>query len=855
MTSRDLLSALNIESATIIPVVSTCPICRVPLALEVTPGLNGIPIYTCTATRCRFIGDGLELYAAARKLDLVSAALEMTSAGICIGAGDLQRNIAEYMGYYLGPDKRVRTWWEESNQRFHEGDSQASGMLQSRGCWESQTATLGPQGLGALLGVRTGGEIKDFLADHRQRAYLLHDWKSYLVMPTWGDPRTISGFLFFDESGDSCYTKLNGNDLTHGIGFLHTTRVNAERVLIVNHPLMAMEYLANLRSAGVMTSVVCCTDATNTWGQLYCKQRIFLNFSDSLKLCSHALRDPTSIMVTSVAHRREPQRLLTPHARVDFLESIASPIHRAIGELLSSMPYSTARTSAMQLGLQNADIARILTGIPEGARERLSGIFRDLQDNQAIQFQNDTITLSNGCWVSAKKGQISNTVFFIDKVICDSWNSQRLAIGTVIQGDSQFQFSVPFADLEKKTEKTLQDILEQNRGDILILAPGWAAKLCHLSMQFRQPVTEHNAVSTGWANDFKRLVLPRLSIENGSIEVTSTPLKGAGTGLESMGEIWEIQELIEDNDVNAVFWALAGAITANVFGPHHSHGTTGIAIVEAKGTLLEQVVSDAVDAIGLERIMFSSASAAVIKEIKNKELKGVLPLYVDEIWARSKGFTQWQKLDAQKNVIVPMAKTVAIATSLQGDWIYLSHKGAPPAEGARKLLKYWNVLPEFWAYLQKSGYQWDKLRSGYLNDLLLTAMNLWLRELGYENPAVLKRAAGLLGVDVMASSPWGYRFLGFLIEAVKAGLTRTYKALETDDTNAGVIIDDNAETAFISRTLVVDLMQGLGVDPPMHKDIIDRLTEASCLQGQKFRSTTGYLMPLDRWNLCWSMKT
>jgi hypothetical protein len=212
-------------------------------------------------------------------------------------------------------------------------------------------------------------------------------------------------------------------------------------------------------------------------------------------------------------------------------------------------------------------------------------------------------------------------------------------------------------------------------------------------------------------------------------------------------------------------------------------------------------------------------------------------------------------MDAQKNVIVPMAKTVAIATSLQGDWVYLSHQGALPTEGAARLLRYWNVLPEFWAFLQRSSYTWDKLRSGYLNDLILTGMNQWLRSVGYENPAVLKRAAGLLGVDVMASSPWGYRFVGFLIEAVKAGLTRTYKVLETDDPNAGIIIDDNAETALISRTHVVDIMQGLGVDPPAHKEILDRLTEASCLLGQKYRGSSGYLMPLDRWNLCWSMKT
>lgn len=834
--------------------VSACPICRVPLALEVTPGVNGIPIYACTAPRCRFVGDGLELFAAARKLDLASAALELVASGICKEAADLQRSIEDYLGYHQGPDKRLQEWWREANESFYNGDTDAAGMLQTLGCWHSPTATMGPQDLGALLGISKGDEIKEFIDDYRRRAYLLQDWKSYFVMPTWADPRTITGFIFFDEHGDSQYISTQGNSQHHGLGLLSSARVNAEKVFIANHPLVAMQFLAHLRSGGLTASVVCSTDSTNTWSQLFCKQRIFLNFSDSLRTCTHALRDPTSLMVTQRALQRKPA-LLTPHGSVEYLESSAAQIHRAIGEMLSAMEYHTAKTSAAQLGLQNTDIARILAGIPDGARSRLEDIFKDLINNQSVQYQNDTITMSNGCWISAKKGQISNAVFLIDKVICDAWNSQRLAIGVLLQGNKQFPFAVPFADLEKKTEETLRNLIDHNRGDVLMLAPGWASKLCHLSMQFRPPVTEHNAVSTGWVNDFKRLVLPRLSIEGGVIEVTATPLKGAGGGLQGMGEIWDIQELVEDNEINAIFWALAAAVTANVFGNQHPHGTAGIALVDSKGTLLEQIIADAVDGIGLERVTFSSSSAAVLKEIKNKELRGVLPLYVDEIWSRSKGFAQWQKLDAQKNVIVPMAKPVAIATSLQGEWVYLTHKGALPHEGARKLLRYWNVLPELWAYLQRSGYPWDKLRSGYLNDLLLTAMNRWLHDLGYENPAVLKHAAGLLSVDAMASSPWGYRFMGFLIEAVKAGLTRTLKVIETDDPHAGIIINDAEETAFVSRTHVVDLMQGLGVDPPLHKDILDRLTEASCLQGQKYRGTVGYLLALDRWNLCWSMKT
>lgn len=146
------------------------------MALEVTLGVGSVTIYRCRAPRCGFVGDCLELYSAARKLDLETAIYELVSAGVITGGADLPKDIRSYIEEYTGKQYRLDAWWKESNARFVAGDTHAAGILQKRGCWQGLTTTMGPEGLGPYLGVRRGSEIKDFLGD-LERLYMIQDWR------------------------------------------------------------------------------------------------------------------------------------------------------------------------------------------------------------------------------------------------------------------------------------------------------------------------------------------------------------------------------------------------------------------------------------------------------------------------------------------------------------------------------------------------------------------------------------------------------------------------------------------------------------------------------------------------------
>lgn len=840
----------------------TCPICRVPLALEVTPGINGLPIYQCRGPRCGFIGDGIELFMAARDLDMEAAAYELISAGVITGGPDAHRELREHMDWYKDSQLFRDRWWDEANKEFTAGSTHAAGILQARGCWQSTIQTMGPQGLGPHLGIRQGHEIKE-LVERSRRLYMLQDWKHYLIVPIWGDPRTLTGLSCFDETGDACYIPLeDGNPHSrtdvHGFGFLRTTRAADPFTLIVNHPVVALELLAGAQAEGMELSIVYATELTNTWAYLFPRKRLFLNFNSSLETYRHALKDPGSLVVSGLDMRKPiPVPMMTPRGHLDYLVSLGRPVHCSLGEYLTSLTYTEAKTSVQRLELKDGDVARVLSSVPELQRGQLNEIFAELQEARAVFYNGDTISIVDGGWTALKKGRISNTVFLIDKVVCDSWNNQQLAYGIVIQGTKQFQFTAPLQEIQKKTDNWLQGVLNEQQGGLLVVAPGWSNKLYHLSLQFRTPTTEHSAVGTGWANDFKRLVFPGITIENGQITASSGGLKGPGAGFRVPGDLgtWDLGTALEDTEANAMFWALVAAITVNVFGPVHTHGSFGVAIVDPKGAGAERVLNGAVDAIGIERVSFALGSTGALKEIRNKETKGVLPIFIDELWATSRGFMAWQRLEGNRNALVAMPRPVAVAASLAGGWAYVSPRGIPETADLTVLQGLWGILPTFWAWIQTAGLPWERTRGSLHRGVLLSHVEAWVRSLGYENPKVLQRAADRLSVDTLGTAaPWGYRFLGLLVDCIKAGGLQTFKVDDVENTSAGVLIDERGEFIFISRVKIQEIFQGLGMEAPGHQDILNRLQEASCLVGPKFRGVPGYAIPLDRWNLCWSCR-
>jgi hypothetical protein len=850
MTPQDLLGALNIGAGKTYPSVAKCPLCLVPGALEITLAVGGSAVYACRTQTCGFAGDGLELFARAKNCGLQEAAHILLAGGILPGDPDFHVHLQDYLGAYKA-HQVIDDWWAERNQRL-QTSSHAAGILQALGCWISPALTLDPQGLGKHLGICTGRELQTLMSGHEHLMYT-QGYRQYLITPLYADPRTITGFAYFTETDFGC-AHLDSHSKVFGFGFLSTTGFRSDVVVLVNTPAAALEYLANSWGVPGAPGILYVHPRASAWESVLARRRLFLNFNDSIETYKQTLRDSSAVVVSKKAiQTRHYGPLSSPKARLEYFLEIGTTAHAAAGAYLLGISFAEARVAAQSMDLRGADMARISSAVPEASRPQMEEIFADLQEKLSVSYRGDTISIYNGSWRSEKHGEISNAVFLVDEVICDTHNNRTVAKGVVLQGKQTYPFQDDLVRLQTKVVDFLQEVLRKNHGDILNVAPGWTKgnKMYHLSTQFRAPQTTYSAVGTGWANDNKRLVLPRITLENGVVVTSTKLLDGSGQGLGIPPDLHtlDLDPILVPSDASASFWALWAALTANAWGPLQPHGPQGYGIVEATGTAFDEVYQGMIESIGLQRVTLSTTDA--VRTTKATEQKSILPLVIDEMWSHSKFFAAYQQ-DGLRNAFVGMSPTTYLATSLSGGWTYLTPKGVPGT--GVDLRPYWALLPMFWAWLQVNQVQWERTRSSLLPGILRNAVEPWLRSLGYEKPVFADKAVGLISVDTTAAQvAWGYRFMGFLIEATKKGILRIGKP---DDPKfaENLTVDEAGKVAFVSKQRLGALFQELGIEPIRQEDIATNMDAVGCLVGQRYRNTVGIVMDLERYNLCWAMR-
>jgi hypothetical protein len=126
---------------------------------------------------------------------------------------------------------------------------------------------------------------------------------------------------------------------------------------------------------------------------------------------------------------------------------------------------------------------------------------------------------------------------------------------------------------------------------------------------------------------------------------------------------------------------------------------------------------------------------------------------------------------------------------------------------------------------------------------------------------VLNRAKKMVSTDFVGQdSPWGARFLGFVIEAMLSGLVKTRDKGETppegQEDEERLIIDKAGDTVFVPYDLINDLMESLSMATYSHRFILDALSAADVLAGtgSKVDGVRGFLVKRYDFNLHWSFR-
>jgi hypothetical protein len=134
-----------------------------------------------------------------------------------------------------------------------------------------------------------------------------------------------------------------------------------------------------------------------------------------------------------------------------------------------------------------------------------------------------------------------------------------------------------------------------------------------------------------------------------------------------------------------------------------------------------------------------------------------------------------------------------------------------------------------------------------------TPDNMTLQDRDNVSIRTVRSADRYVSADLLRSdSPWGTRFINLIVSAFIDGALPYGKSDANPSTTC--VVDDDRDVCFIPRTLVTSLMTRIGIQAPVHSEVIRGLESSGNLVGTRYHDVTGYVIPLSDINLYWSAK-
>lgn len=830
--------------------------------MEIVSGLSGNAVYRCTNDGCRFVGDGLDLYLTAKRLDSRDMAASLIEDRLISIYDQLQADVSSYLTH-AAHRRHVNDWWLKANLRFQQRSEYAMDVLRSLGL--TYDGICQPQALGSHMGVATGYQIFETFGLAAGARHGIRPRQHHTLIPLWADPITITGLSLVcaDAAGDVHYRDIQLQTVRSadiGLGFVSSCRIFDESVVVYTDPLSAMQMIDDCASQGLRPSVVYAPHQTRMLRRLPNRRKIVVNLDNNMDSHRLALDSyPCLVLNRRLEEADDPTLVFNSCTSVhQALDLVAVSPHKAIADHLANTEPMAAKIDVQRLNPDTQDVNKIIAACEGAARGKVMSLLKaDMSDRQ-IRVGGRLIYQSvDGWFVDGKNGPelVSDTRFTIDTVFWDSERGQAVASGVIYQQGGELPFQALWETIEKDTYQWLTKSALDAQLSMPDVRNGWHKKLLDISKSFHKPPTQHATTVSAWSGN--RLTLPQIIVEAGAVrendEVRFTDAGGAGLSMPEPLTAAERQTLVYVSPHTGVFWALFCAVARNVLSPVHRGGTSGIAVVERQRGLVSQILDVMRSEVGFETVSFESQSRNYLTQVTELERRCPFPIFVDDQWNNSRGFRQWLKTEGGRNCVVRMSPEVRACTALEGGWTYISCQ-ADIGDGWRGLDGLWRLLPSFIAFVQRTPVgKWQE-SSLLLTEQIMDLIGLWLEtELKLEANGVLQRAKKYCTMDRTTESSWSSRFVSFLIDAMAADRIRLRSQSDRYDICRDLVMVDE-KMVFVSQKAVSTLLKELGAQDFPAKFIYDRLTTNEILKSKSFDKTPGYGIDIFQWNLTSSLR-
>jgi len=899
---HQVLPLLGIKAAsTSIPLMVPCPMCRKPRLTIYNDSKFGGNWHYCPD--CHSSGDMIELAAKTWKISLEDTIRRLVASGLPFPADAVtQEAIRRYEQGYVAEQTHIRRLREDSRRLMADGDVQLERVLQQMGLPQDHQRAYWRKRMGRFIGGADklrciqgfyphAGPRKENSVGRNEHANMFRGkgWNDMLVVPFHDLPERCAGVLFIgrhaERDKDYTFRLVDSKLAPHGaaaavaeIGVCMADVLNGptshaqlfkNQVFVIPDPATALKLQArHMKDADLPLPIVGTYNALvrrqtrkwelrtyDFWRTRPDKRFIFWDKVLSANLFNMAARADGLVSIVPAAQYtwRRP-----PHMWLRDMQRRARPWAEALEAHLRVIPEDAAATL-----LQNIDIPPdMLMQFTDGCCDEVQELL-ERHRKAATQFHNTTVRgqgieeMSNG-WHVAKTGEcVCDAILRVEKVICieDDEDADPYYQGRIIYGNEQVEFVEPMSKIESDPGTWLKKKVLSKLGKMVVIKRAWAPHIFDIARGLHTPEVIREDGKFGWKPRDSCFSLPKFAVHVGG-EVCDEPAHvvdawAPGQDLDApTAVIPDLSPLLEDSPANALVWATAACIGANILAPAVGQHVTGIGLIGHGAVLCGK---ETARTCGCCEYSSASATPAGIDKslgvITDVTARHRWPLMVNMQNQARRVQDVMAHGGYEANTILCTDKWHADVWSLVGSWRFINGpKAVEPGAHVRQLLP--RVLP---LWLRRISQRKFKLES-HADEYLIRVIDDMASMMQEHGPVKVIYEAGSR-VDNVAELPKkpAQKLVALLHEQICDGYIRFARPGDTTKGRGATIVrcapKDRAPGIFIPRVAITGICEKRGVMPPDPARVSDAFKAANALDGEcEYDNERGWFISESWWN-------
>lgn len=819
----------------------------------------------------------IELAAAVWKADVRVAANRLCNAGkLHLHASQLDSHVEGYASQFVRYRRKVNDFWKAcQNGRLVAESGELRALMSNLGIDPDVNLDQWRQHAGMFAGACHRRDAEDGLRvsdDPRQsrsydnssktRSFVGNGWADMLVVPAWDLPGRIRAFVFIGRQGrpeDIIVRPVIGNTGSRvkelGIALLPAA-ADAETVVVIEDIVEALKKQhKQLRDGGKPLPLVVRLKhkdrATRTyegldgarpvfWGLRATTELIGLARSTGGRVCTEAgVNDTVSKHLSRFEGKVWVERAIARSK--DWMAGLEER-QKAVGE-----SEGQAEVAAMSLNADERNEIRGRDDLPT-TQSRLARA--ETANGLSVQIGGNLFTESRD-GIRRNGEQMVNARLRIDEVV--TVGEQVYYKGSIGIRDEVIPFLEPEARVEGKTLAWMRaKVMAAGKG-VVVYSRGFGTQVTQIAMQLHPPRHVRGAERIGWQADPPGFVFSEfVATRDGFVTEGGYPLRDETTPtLACVPEPLSAADwaaLTEDGPPQALLWAVAASVAADVLAPAYGLQTSAVGLVGPSAALAARMACWLGCASYQQPYYHTSATRRAF-DLTAEEARHGWPVVMPAQANAAMAFRTWAGSGGTRNSIWQASWYESRVGVLTGDYTRVEADATGDAGPLQRPAA--KLVPNFLRFMLGRNLRLPE--GGPLADRVLLAMGEWVAAEAYD-ATVTRKAHALLD----AAAPYAGRadhmtraFGELIARLTQDGDLVGSRMLNRSSRKKVPAVVRTGDSVWLAKAGLYRALFERGLPAPDDQALNNALAESGALLAQEERMdppVTGWVFSADWWD-------